>query len=185
MRILSTALALLLVAACSTPAPHAAAATATEPVYRHIVVGPGVVVRLGEPVPAAARPYLASAGDGIATVRPGTFSGAEGIWLRLGTDGQVTSIAFLYDPDDESFEEKLKSFGDALGAPERREKNGARAARWQDERTRFEVVERKGRLESFLTDLDALRGPAAGAGAPPASASSSGRGDTPGGSGRP
>lgn len=166
MPIYASVIALLLAIsslACSTQPPDDASAAAdADAIFRYVVIGPNVHVRLGEPMPSLARPFLEQVGPRDFSVRAG-WGEVPMIRFHLGADGRVASASFGYDPAEESFQTKVDSYLETLGPPQIRKQGGGHVAWWEDARTRFEVMEHKGRLKSLLVDRDSAREPAAGA----------------------
>lgn len=133
---------------------------ASDSIFRYVTIGLGVDVRLGEPLPLLARPWIRQTGPRVYVARDGAFSGAREIRFHLRPDGRVSSVSFTYDPHEEDFRTKVAGYAGSLGRPEMRDRPGHRVARWSDGRTRFEVVERGGRLEASLIDADPAAEPA-------------------------
>jgi hypothetical protein len=141
-------------AGCSRPAgQQAEAAVQTDSIFRYLSIGPGVVVRLGEPLPGLAWPFIQQTGHDRYAVRKGTFAGAAAIELRLDAAGRMTAAVFTYGAGDEGFAAKVASYSETLGPPVRTVEEGTQVARWEDGRTRFELSERGGRVTALLRDL--------------------------------
>ena len=148
------ALTALVSAACSARAEmDVHRATPADTIFRYVSVGPHIPIVLGQPIPAAAWPLLNRTGPRSYAVRSGQFSGASAIEIRTTEDGRARAFAFAYARDDEGFGAKVDSYAESLGKPTMMTQAGERIARWEDARTRFELIERGGRLHALLSDL--------------------------------
>ena len=141
-------------AACSARAGlETAPAAQADTIFRYVSVGRNVPVVLGQPISDAAMPLLDRTGPRSYAVRPGQFSGAAAIGILVTEDGRARAFTFAYAPGDEGFEAKVDSYAESLGKPAMVTRAGERLARWQDAKTRFELIDRGGRVHGLLTDL--------------------------------
>jgi hypothetical protein len=137
-------LALLLILAAALAVP--ASAQTVPPLFRHIDLGLLGRVELGTMF-SQAEHIAVLEHEGLYRLRPGTFSGAAAIRVRVGPDGRVSSMHFEYSPEQEDYESFVTSASSSFGAPAVTVREGDdggqdEVSRWEDADTVLEVVRR-------------------------------------------
>jgi hypothetical protein len=128
----------IVASSCTAPAP--VPSTRGQPtIFREVSFQPFAAVVLGEPLPPRAPPTVPQ--GTLLSVSKSGFGGADSIYFRLGVDGRVNAMFFVY-PLSDDFTASIKEYEGDLGPPVQRESvdsAGGKIERvlWRDSLTEF------------------------------------------------
>ncbi len=130
---IALAWALVLVSA-STDAQE----TGAPALFRQISVSTGKMITLGEPFNPAG--LAVSVGEGVYSLRPGKFAGAQKLLVVVSADSRVSEMHFIYE-EDVSFDEVVGRYQTRFGQPRALDDavQGV-GVYWEDGHTRLEIL---------------------------------------------